>query len=183
MITRQAIYQTFRKNLKLPIIANTGTDGGVVLPEGTISPPNWALVDAPAGSTRSLAVLRAIGGFPIPPYIGDNETSAWISPNNTANSVSPPGFYTFRTQFDLSARQSARVKTIGYFAVDNEVINVLINSITTGITGVGFEVFSPPFQILDGFVAGTNTLDFVVINAGGADSPMGFRAELFLQNK
>src|SRR5262245_9998026 len=73
---------------------NTGVDGSHnTLADGTVGDPHYALVSKPATSTSTLLIRTSAGGFPIPPYIGDNTTSTWIGPDNAFNLDSPTGDY------------------------------------------------------------------------------------------
>ena len=83
---------------------NTGVDGtGTPLADDTSPDPHYTLDVRPwrhpgyAGSHRGAA-----DDFPIPPYLGDNTTSAWIGPNNAHDLTSPAGPYDYRTTFDLT---------------------------------------------------------------------------------
>ena len=58
-------------------------------------------------------------------------------------------------------------------------MQVLLNGATTGVTSDGnFGALGNAFTISTGFVAGLNTLDFVVNNAGTGINPTGVRVEL-----
>src|SRR5439155_5131633 len=61
---------------------------------------------------------------------------------------------------------------------DNRLNDVLINGASSGISFVGFNGFSPDFVIRNGFVSGTNTLEFVAFNDATTPNPAGFRARL-----
>ncbi len=180
LVARKSTYQTFHKDLKFLPLYNTGQDSNGVLPDGTVGVPNWSLISVPAGSTTDLRVRRQSGGFPIPPYVGDNSTSAWIGANNNSALESPEGIYVFRTGFDLSLKSLTTAKIIGQFSVDDNLFDILINGLSTGITGSGFDRFFP-FQITTGFIVGRNTLDFRVYNGSPNNNPLGFRVEMSLQ--
>ena len=62
---------------------------------------------------------------------------------------------------------------------DNELTNVLLNGVSQPIRFVGFASLSGIFTITNGFVPGTNTLDFFTVNDDGPGAnPAGFRANL-----
>jgi hypothetical protein len=175
----------FRRRLNPPVVPtiapiplfNAGADAtGAVLPDGTIAPPNYAIVSAPGGSTV-LRVRREAGGFPIPPYLADSSESAWIGPDNNNALESPPGNYPIQTTFDLSGLNPATANISGRFSVDNELADILINGMSTGNSGSGFGSWTP-FTITNGFIAGINTIQFIVVNAGNTLNPMGFRVEM-----
>lgn len=111
-------------------------------------------------------VRTSAGGFPIPPWLGDNTLSAWIAP--TSGGSNPPGVYNFRTTFDLTGFDPNTAQISGLWSTDNNGLDILINGMSTGFT-TPFSAFSTgffPFTINTGFVPGINTLDFVV-NDGG----------------
>ena len=145
---------------------DTGVDAsGVSLPDGTIGDPHYTLVTVPAGSTTDIRVRTSAGGFPIPPYIGDSSTSAWIGPNNDGAVDGPTGAYDYRTTFTSPTAGLATIK--GLWATDNEGLNILINGVPTGNTNsVQFTSYTS-FTAAGSVTAGINTLDFIVNNDGG----------------
>src|SRR5436190_21465609 len=57
---------------------NTGVSSThAVLPDGTVGDSHYSLVSVPGGTTQTL-VRSSPGGFPIPPWLGDDSSSAWI---------------------------------------------------------------------------------------------------------
>lgn len=155
-------------------IFNTGVNGvGAVLPDGTLGDAHYSLISLPGG-TSTLRVRRASGGYPIPPWVGDNSLSAWIGPNNTTQLDGPAGTYIYRTTFDMTGLDLSTAGLVGRWATDDPGTNILINGISTGITSAGYTSFTN-FSINSGFVAGINTLDFYVLNGGG---PTGLRVEI-----
>jgi hypothetical protein len=119
-------------------------------------------------------VRQAVGGFPIPPYLGDNSLSAWIGPFNDTQLNGPGGTYDYQTTFDLTGLDPATAILTGQWAADDQGLDVLINGVSTGNTAAGFSSWSS-FSISSGFVAGLNTLDFLVSNNSG---PTGLRVEV-----
>ncbi len=120
-------------------------------------------------------------GFPIPPWLNDasSATSRWITPS-TATNV-PAGDYVFRTTFDLTGFVANTASITGQWAADNAGLNILLNGTSLGFTSSGFSAYSP-FTVTSGnpaFVAGLNTLDFVVRNFDGpGNNPAGLRVQL-----
>ena len=168
-------------------IFNTGVDfSGIPLADGTVPDPHYSLVSSPGG-TNAIVVLTSAGGFPINgPWIGDDSISAWIRPDNLpdGNVTDPVGEYEFETTFDLSGLDPSTAELIGNWATDNYGLKILINGLSTGNTagnpaGVdGYHSWSS-FTIDSGFVAGLNTLDFIVENASGTTgNPVGLRVEI-----
>jgi hypothetical protein len=156
-------------------VFNTGVDGnGNPLPDGTVGDPHYTLVSV-AGGTTDIRIRTSVGGFPIPPWIGDDSISTWIGPNNNANADAPAGLYDFQTTFDLSGLIPGTAVLTGQWASDNEGLDILINGVSTGNTSAGLDTWSS-FTISGGFVDGVNTLDFIVNNDDFG--PTGVRVEL-----
>jgi hypothetical protein len=161
-------------------IYNTGVDaGGNVLADGTSGDPHYILSSVPGGTTDIL-VRSQSGGFPIPPYIGDDGVSTWIGPANNSTLNSPPGAYTYSTTFDLSGLNLASVVLDGQWSTDNDGLDIIINGTSLGLT-TSFTQFSSgfaPFSIPDAdLLQGVNTLEFVVDNGTNDPSPTALRVE------
>jgi hypothetical protein len=156
---------------------NTGVNNvGNVLANGTLNDPHYSLVSVAGGTTQTV-VRTAAGGYPIPPYIGDNSLSAWIGPNNAADLSGPVGVYDYRTTFDLTGFNLSTVSIAGLWSTDNNGLDILINGVSLGYT-TSFTQFSAgwaAFAVNSNFVAGINTLDFIVSNGGG---PTALRTQL-----
>ena len=172
-------------------IANTGVPGT----EGVDMDSNWVLIGCPAGSVCSTASV----GTSYSPYITEDDaypfinlspphwmpnsgTSQWISPKQTysVNSVgSPMGDYTYRITFDLTGFIPGTAVLSFQFSADDNVSDVLLNGVSTGVNAAGFTSWHGTFDLTSGFVAGLNTLDFIVHNnaPGGALTPTGLRVE------
>ena len=93
---------------------------------------------------------------------------------NTDDLVGPGGLFTYQTTFDLSGLDHTTASILGRWATDDQGIDILINGTATGNTSASFGVFTD-FTINSGFIAGVNTLDFVVTNGHG---PTGLRVEI-----
>lgn len=152
---------------------NTGVDSnGVPLTDNTPDIHYTFAVPPPTGSVP--IVTTSATGFPIPPWLGDNTTSAWLTPS--PDTTGDLGDYTYRTTFTIPAGTDlSQVYVRGSLTSDNATTAVLLNNVPTGITGSGnFPAFDAPFSIQKGFVIGTNTLDFVVNEATGGAGNNGF---------
>jgi hypothetical protein len=161
---------TFAHANSIPVF-NTGVNGsGTVLANGTVGDPHYTLVSVPSGSTTTILVRTSAGGYPIPPYFGDDSLSAWIGPNNNPQLDGPVGVYDYQTTFSLAGLNPSTASLSIGWSTDNNGTNVLLNGVslsqTTGFTQflTGFATFT----VNSGFVAGTNTLDFLVNNGGAA---------------
>jgi hypothetical protein len=117
---------------------NTGVDAaGTPLPNGTVGDPHYTLVSVPGGSSV-VRVLTSAGGFPVPPYLGDNGSSAWIGPNNDSDLNGPVGWYTYRTTFDLTGLNPLTAAISGGWSSDNDGVKILIKGVETLITSNSF---------------------------------------------
>jgi hypothetical protein len=146
---------------------NTGTDAsGTALVGGNgVTDPNYTIVDS---SDASLIGKPAVTyNFPYP--IAEDGNSRWVS---TDASGLAPASTTFRLAFDLTGYDAATAEITGNLAADNAA-TIKLNGVDTGFTAFGFSAFSS-FSLTSGFVGGVNTLDFVVLNAGG---PGAFRVD------
>jgi len=180
----------------IPTLFSTGVDaGGSVVANDTLGDAHYSLTSVPGGSSMSLIAVTSAHGFPVGgvAWNADNTISRWIAPaNNTASGPrslsAPAGDYTYRTTFDLTGFIPGTASISGQWASDNNGLDILINGVSTGNThgdsrGVAYQFFKP-FTISSGFVAGMNTLDFVVNNFydpidPDSPGPNGLRVELF----
>ncbi len=120
-------------------------------------------------------------GFPIPPWLENDSSSRWITASSTdADASAPPGDHTFRTTFTLSAGEVSTTVLHLKYALDDQLVDVLLNGVSLGISNSGSLFTTWQELVLDsGFQASTNTLDFVVHNGGIAANAMGLRVEFF----
>lgn len=157
---------------------NTGVDAsGTPLPDSTVGDPHYSLVSVPGGVT-DLLVRTSAGGYPIPPYIGDDSLSAWIGPNNDHILDGPVGIYDYQTTFSLAGLNPSTASITGGWTSDNDGVQILLNGVDTGnppTSVTQFEAGFAPFTVSSGFLPGLNTLDFIVDNQGG---PTALRVEM-----
>lgn len=177
---------------------NTGVDAaGVALGDGTLD-PHYLLV-FPGAQEGQPYVATGTGGFPIPPWLADNTTSAWTT---TLNPVTPlgPGSngnagiwadYHYQTTFSMSGLNPATTIVSGQVSYDNFLQDVLLNGQSTGIIAdannpgpsfggwLPFSFDAADISLLNG---GVNTLTFIVRSAqgDGLEDYTGLRVE-FLQ--
>ena len=166
----------------IPGLYNTGVNALARPLSDNDSDPHYRLT---FGGATAYVDTEA-GGFPIPPWLGSNSMSAWISPApDTLGLADGLGTYNYRyeTTFNLAGFNPASVRLAGRWATDNRGVDILINGISTGQANTAqFNVWTS-FVVSNGFVAGTNRLTFVVNNGSpgstpGSD-PTGVRAEVW----
>lgn len=156
---------------------NTGVDASGTPLANDATEIHYSLVSVPAGGINDVRVANSNNGYPIPPWIGDNASSAWIGPN-TSDLSDPEGAYDYQLTFSLSGYVAATASISGKWSADNQGTDIRINGASTGSTAADFASFYT-FAITGGFVDGLNTLDFLVVNTPGyADNPTGLRVEM-----
>jgi hypothetical protein len=171
----------------IPGLYNTGVDDdGIPLFDDDVD-PHYELIE-PSHIEGEAIVATFDGGFPIPPWLDDNDLSAWITPawdtNGPGDFELVPSYY-YRTTFDLTGLDPTRAQITGQWTSDNRGLDILLNGVSTGITNPGtFDTFSS-FLISarqgHPFTDGVNTLDFLVNNGAGEDNvdgPTGLRVEM-----
>jgi len=180
---------------------NTGVDAsGNPLGNDTIGDSHYQLVSVPGGTSQIL--VRSGGGFPFPYWLAPDLLSAWIGPNdlgtppNTDDLNGPVGLYDYRTTFSIGpilnpnmVRISGGVVTAGGVSADNQIVGIKLNgrlvvpANTSNNSSTGHTQFTQfyPFDITNGYLTGTNTLDFLVHNDRyplPGDNPTGLRVEM-----
>jgi uncharacterized protein (TIGR03437 family) len=157
---------------------NTGVQSaGVLAADGSID-SHYKLI----GSADSLYPgPNAYVGIPAFSWITNaaSPVSKWISPRADGGNNSV-GNYTYRTTFDLTGLNPATASITGRYAVDNSAL-IQLNGVQVGpaVSDPGFLNWNA-FTINSGFVAGINTLDFVVTNTDCGTcsvNPTGLRVE------
>lgn len=156
-----------------------GADG---LPQANgVITPFWTLTENPDSGSADVFVAND-DQFPISTgnWLASSAASKWIAPRATAGDGDiAMGNYRYRTSFDLSGRDVNTVVIKGRWATDNSGVAVYINDQPVSVPlSTSFDVWTS-FTITSGdvaFVAGNNTMDFVVANLGGV-GPSGLRVE------
>jgi hypothetical protein len=169
----------------IPGLYDTGVGDDRVPLADAANDPHFRLI---AGTTvvGPASVATSSGGYPIAPFgpwLGDDNSSAWITPSGRFGTHAPDGVanYRYETSFDLTGLDPATAVIAGHWATDNAGIDILINGLSTGQANPQqFSDFTY-FQINTGFLAGRNTLTFLLNNGPGdptAISPTGLRVEM-----
>jgi hypothetical protein len=145
---------------------NTGVNSsGVPLPLGS-NDAHWSIISGPGITSPAPAVVVNNQSY------AQNSNSAWIWVNASGNAgVNSP--YTIRETFNLTGENPNTAMISGTWGADNNGM-ILLNGSTPSGTGTlalsdsdlsNFGSFHS-FTITGGFVAGVNTLDFVVTDTG-----------------
>jgi hypothetical protein len=148
-------------------LVNTGVDASLV-------DNNYQL------NGKASFVTANDAAFPFPHWSANTATSRWIMPTalqgESFNHTSP-GTYTWHLGFDLSGFDAASASFSGRFAADNRA-TAYLNGHAIGLTSGFGENDWRQLSAASYFVAGLNSLDFVITNdAYGAGNPTGLRVE------
>jgi hypothetical protein len=131
---------------------------------------NYTVVEN--GNSAAVVVTNPAGT-----YAPNDSNSQWIWQTGAGTPINTT--LTFRTTFDLTGFDPLTAVLNGAWGTDNQGIDILINGVSTGIQLLGVTVNNfntlHAWQISTGFVAGINTLDFVIRDDGVIGA---FRTEL-----
>jgi hypothetical protein len=160
----------------IPTLFSSGVGAkGAVLAPGALD-PHYVLTASAYSTPPPPAILATITANH-PAWLANDASSVWIGPVSQGTTSVPPGRYSFRTTFDLTGFNPATALVNLQVAVDNELTNVTFNGAVTSLRYSNFNAFSSGFPLTNGFVAGTNTLDFIMSNITGSPSPGGLRVK------
>ena len=168
---------------------STGVDASGVALTGNVVDSHWTVTnpaDMNWSSSGNPTYTGATNGqFPTPPWLADSTTSRWITPVTDAavypHDFANDGVYTYTETFSLAGYQVATASFTGMFASDNSVDSIKLNGTTLAGSGGSFATFQSFSSAGGTFVAGDNTLSFVVRNSAypqGGSNPTGLRVEL-----
>ena len=175
---------------------NTGVNGsGVALPDSWVPDPHYEMITVPGGATTATRVIHVPGGFPADNYFDPSSTtytgSRWILAVNPSAQPDedgmPGGNYTFRTTFDLTGLDPSSARIDGMWSTDDSGVDIRLNGTSlSALAGSSLTLPASPgyngfvdFVVASGFLAGANTLDFLVYNTpqqGG--NPVGLRVDM-----
>jgi hypothetical protein len=161
---------------------NTGVDGsGNVLADGIVGDPHYSLVSSPIGATATRVTTSATHPFDDAiHYVGDDLLSRWITPN-TIDLTGPDGDYKYQTKFNLTGFDPKTAKITGKWAADDQGFEIWLNGVKTSVVttdGNKWGQWNDFGTISSGFIAGENTLDFIVKNATSQPGVTGLRVEM-----
>lgn len=150
---------------------NTGVDPTAIPLFGGEIDSHYTLIQNPDGAGEPTTYVQT--GIP-GAWLPNTATASWIGPSaSTATSAGPiPSVYIYRTGFDLTGVSPVGVLTGGY-ASDNVGLSVRLNTVPIpGMPQSNTFAALTPFVVRTenlpsgALVAGPNTLDFEVDNAG-----------------
>lgn len=160
---------------------NTGVDAnGVTVADGAVDQHYELITSADPNFPGPDARVVNSTGYPMGSWILNDANSKWIAPRSDAGQSNASGVYVYETTFTLPAGMTA-ASINGRWLTDNSA-ELRLNGVPTGDTKPvnGFSLWTN-FSITSGFVAGLNTLEFVVTavpSSQGFDFPTGLRVEL-----
>ncbi len=117
--------------------------------------------------------------WPITPWLANTTTSQWLMPYAPVQGRDnhPAGIYTWLLSFDLTGFKAETASFSGRWSTDNSGIIKLNGTTLANSASTSFEQWKD-FSATRGFLAGLNTLEFVLTNASGATgNPAGLRVE------
>ena len=161
----------------LPNVFGTGVAADGTLAPGESIDPHYTVTLSADEFFPGPDAIVLNDAWPIGTWLPHGPKSKWISVQGSQAVGNAPGLYTFRTTFNLTGIDPSLVRLEGGWAADNDGLDILVNGVSTGLTMSGFGGLVP-FTITSGFVAGDNTVDFLMSNAGDAANPVGLRVDL-----
>ena len=166
---------------------NTGVDNfGIALSNGSVDSHYKIVTDPGVAGTVSELAYGYKSGWPIAgngPWQSPGSNAGWDTPTSTLNTstIAAAGLWDYRTSFSLAGLNPATADITGSWTADNIGVEILLNGVNTGIPATPDSTFQlVNFAINSGFVAGLNTLDFIVNNVSSpySNNPSGLLVEL-----
>jgi len=160
-------------------IFNTGTVSPGVLASDASVDAHYKLITSadPAYPGPNAYVVNNAWPIATNLWLASGPNSKWIGPRADAGSGNLAGAYTYRTTFDLTGLNISTAALTVKVASDDPPIIIKINGTAVGPSSDSFLSLTP-FPISTGFIAGINTLDFVVTNYTPNPNPTGLRVEI-----
>jgi hypothetical protein len=155
-----------------PGIYNTGLDDNrMLLADGAVDPHYKLVVNADNSGSADAVAQSTI---PSPPWVANSLKSRWVGPR--ADATAAGGNYSYQLTLDLTGYDPATAFLAGSWATDDGG-SLFLNGADTGLRSPSFSAFSQ-FRLTNGFVSGTNVLEFRLVNGGL--NPTGLRVENLL---
>jgi hypothetical protein len=183
-------------------IFNTGVNGSGAALSGGAADMHWGCSVNCSGNSFQGQSSNP-GNWPLPatqnttpnsgPWMastlsGGSPISQWISFDSNVNGT-PNAQYNYTQTFDLSTLDPTTLELNGFFAVDDTLLNILMNGhVVTGFTNSGSYSASTPFDIFStscggganscGLVSGSNAITFETENGSVTSAnPTGLLVE------
>lgn len=147
-----------------------GTNGTALSPGRP--DPHYLLMRSDYGTNPAPALVMQNNAA----WLANDSASRWIGVVSNGGTSVSNGLYLFRHTFDLAGYEPSGAVVLVQVACDNVVTNIALNGTLLGLAYTGFTALSAPFSITNGFVEGTNVLEFHARNT--AAGPGGFRAKV-----
>lgn len=164
--------------LPIPGLYNTGVDETGAPLDASALDSHYQIIESADPEYLGPDAFTLAPGFPVGPWLAEGPDSRWIAPRAEQGIGNAEGNYTYRTSFDLTGHDPTKASIVGRWAVDNGGVDIVLNGSSLGLVNTaGFGGWTD-FTIGSGFVAGVNTLDFIVSNAPATPNPTGLRVEM-----
>jgi hypothetical protein len=128
----------------------------------------------PANPEQAYAIDEFLWPIVAGPWLASGPDSRWIGPRPDVGAAAG-GDYSYRLTFNVTGRDVSQMLLRGEWSSDNAGVDIRVNGVSTGQTNSGNFGALGPFSVDRGFINGTNTVDFVVNNAGAG--PTGLRVQ------
>ncbi len=170
-----------RVGLAFSELFNTGIDATGAFTPGGSADVHYRLTYSADPSYPGPAAIVMDDAYPIDAtrYMTNGPASKWIAPmlNTLGYGGNLPGLYVYRTAFLLDTVDPASARIEGRWAMDNVGAEIRVNGVSAGVGAAAGYTAWASFVLTNGFVAGSNIIEFVISNAPPT-GPTGFRAEL-----
>ena len=170
------------------LIANTGQDAAFSLQTNGVLSSTWT-VKKPGSSTFTSAYVITNNSA----WLTNGTNSKWIGPASSGSGNSAIGTYTYRTFFDLTGVVTNQLKIYFRISADNTLLATRLNGTNVNLSGGSYNQWLPSsaatnvlfgFQLTNGFLPGTNALEFDVSNGtSGRNNPTGFQAQFMVEQE
>ena len=154
---------------------DTGVDAAGDVLAGGATDPHYTLTTTAQGT----AGMGAVVASPLASsWHADTATAGWIAPTaDQAAGADAPGSYVYETTFTLGADAAGGGMLSGSISEDNVLTDIKINGVATGYTQANNLAAGVAFQVAGNFIAGTNTIEFLVTNTGTTANSTGIDVE------
>jgi hypothetical protein len=166
-------------------IYDTGVDNQGNLLAAGAQDTHYTLIQSPTGGQNTYVAVGAVLGegssYGVPtnwpfapgPWISNTSNAQWIAPQSDVTAITGVNTtYIYQTTFDLTGFNPSTASLSGLWTVDDYSAGIYLNGnlVPNSMEQIP-AVFSQflSLSITSGFVAGINTLDFVIVNTGAAN--------------